>query len=82
MRHKRRKVGSFANNHTHRKLVGLKGGRVIYTVLPTGLKLPAGRHKITLANPELEISTTIVVVIKKGQTIKRFVDLKKEGVQH
>jgi len=47
-----------------------------------GLKLPAGRHKITLVNPELEISTTIVVVIKKGETIKRFVDLKKEGVQH
>jgi hypothetical protein len=47
-----------------------------------GLKLPAGRHKITLVNPELEISTTIVVKIKRGETIKRFVDLKKEGVQH
>jgi hypothetical protein len=47
-----------------------------------GLKLVAGRHKITLVNPELEISTTIVVVIKRGATVKRFVDLKKEGIQH
>ncbi|MFC1654863.1 PEGA domain-containing protein, partial [Myxococcota bacterium] len=47
-----------------------------------GLKLSVGKHKITLVNPELEISKTIVVVVKKGETIKRFVDLKEEGVQH
>ena len=54
----------------------------VTTPTVNGLRLPAGRHKITLVNPELEISTTIVVVIKRGETIKRFVDLKKEGVQH
>jgi hypothetical protein len=54
----------------------------VTTPTVNGLKLLAGRHKITLVNPELEISTTIVVVIKKGETIKRFVDLKKDGVQH
>jgi serine/threonine-protein kinase len=59
-------------------------GRDTGITTPTvdGLRLTAGRHKVTLVNPELEISKTIVVVIKKGETVKRFVDLKKEGVQH
>jgi hypothetical protein len=47
-----------------------------------GLWLAVGRHKITLVNPELEISKTIVIVVKKGETVKRFVDLQREGVQH
>lgn len=59
-------------------------GRDTGITTPTvdGLKLSVGRHKITLVNPELEISTEIVVEVKRGETIKRFVDLKKEGVQH
>jgi hypothetical protein len=59
-------------------------GRDTGITTPTvdGLRLAVGRHKITLVNPELEISKTIVVVIKKGETVKKFVDLKKEGVQH
>jgi serine/threonine protein kinase len=59
-------------------------GRDTGITTPTvdGLRLTVGKHKITLVNPELEISKTIVVVVKKGETVKRFVDLKKEGVQH
>ncbi len=59
-------------------------GRDSGVTTPTvdGLRLPAGRHRITLVNPELEISKTIVVVVKRGETVKKFVDLKKEGVQH
>ena len=54
----------------------------ITTPTVDGLKLTVGRHRIMLVNPELEISKTIVVVIRKGETVKKFVDLKKEGVQH
>jgi serine/threonine-protein kinase len=59
-------------------------GRDTGVTTPTvgGIRLPVGRHKITLVNPELEISKTIVLEIKLGETLKRFVDLKKEGVQH
>ena len=54
----------------------------ITTPTVNGLRLTVGKHKITLVNPGLEISKTIVVVIRKGETVKKFVDLKKEGVQH
>jgi serine/threonine protein kinase len=59
-------------------------GRDSGVTTPTvdGLRLTVGKHKITLVNPELEISKTIVVVIKRGETVKKFVDLRKEGVQH
>jgi len=47
-----------------------------------GLRLRAGKHAITLTNPELELSYTFELNLKKDQVVKRFVDLRSQGVQH
>jgi hypothetical protein len=46
------------------------------------LKLPEGRHLLTLVNPELELTVTAEIVVRKGELLKRFFDLRKEGKQH
>ncbi|NMB74522.1 MAG: protein kinase [Myxococcales bacterium] len=47
----------------------------------SGLALPAGRHRVTLVNPALELTATFEVDILRGQVTKRFVDLAREGRQ-
>lgn len=42
-----------------------------------GLRLPAGRHKVTLENPVYAISRTIDVDIRPQAETRRFVDLMK-----
>ncbi len=58
-------------------------GRDTGVTTPTisGLVLPAGRHRVTLVNPALELSATFEVDIQRGQVTKRFVDLAREGKQ-
>jgi hypothetical protein len=47
----------------------------------SGLALPAGRHRVTLINPALELTVTFEVDVRRGQVTKRFVDLGREGKQ-
>jgi serine/threonine-protein kinase len=58
-------------------------GRDTGVTTPTvaGLRLPAGRHRVELHNPELELGASFEVEIQAGETVKRFVDLRREGVQ-
>ncbi len=58
-------------------------GRDIGVTTPTvePLRLPAGRHRVELYNPELELDAAFEVEIRAGETLKRFVDLRREGVQ-
>jgi len=54
----------------------------ITTPTVDGIRLPAGRHRVMLTNPKLELSLTFSVKIEKNRRFKRFVDLRREGVQH
>jgi serine/threonine protein kinase len=54
----------------------------ITTPTVDGIKLKAGKHKITLINPKLELSYSFKIDIKKDEEIKRFFDLRKVGTQH
>jgi hypothetical protein len=47
-----------------------------------GIKLKAGRHRVTLINPDMELTHTFRITVKKDAEIKRFVDLRKDGIQH
>lgn len=42
-----------------------------------GLRLPAGRHQVSLENPVYGISRTIAVDIRPQAETRRFVDLTK-----
>ncbi|HUU03726.1 MAG TPA: serine/threonine-protein kinase [Myxococcota bacterium] len=59
-------------------------GRDTGVTTPTvdGIRLPSGRHRVRLENPGLELSLTFSLRIAKNQKIKRFVNLRREGVQH
>jgi serine/threonine protein kinase len=72
----------FLNSEPWAKVIidGKDSGVTTPTV--NGLKLRAGRHSIKLINPEVELSYTFYVTLKKDEVVKRFVDLKRDGVQH
>ncbi|MBW1809523.1 MAG: serine/threonine protein kinase [Deltaproteobacteria bacterium] len=72
----------FINSEPWAKVIidGKDSGVTTPTV--NGLKLKAGRHRIKLINPEVELSYTFFVTLKKDEVVKRFVDLKRDGVQH
>jgi hypothetical protein len=61
----------------------LVDGRDTGVTTPTveGLRLPAGRRRITLVNPGLELTYSFTVEVRKDEVVKRFIDLRKEGVQ-
>ncbi|MFC1611480.1 serine/threonine protein kinase [Myxococcota bacterium] len=46
-----------------------------------GLRLPAGAHRITLLNPERELTLSVSIQVDRDQVIKRFFDLDRDGVQ-
>lgn len=48
-------------------------GRVLGVTPLRGVHLPAGTHRLRLENSELGTSTTVVVEIKPGQSVSRFV---------
>ncbi len=72
----------FINSEPWAKVIidGKDSGVTTPTV--NGLKLRAGRHHIKLINPEVELSYTFFVTLKKDEVVKRFIDLKRDGVQH
>jgi len=42
-----------------------------------GVKLPAGRHRLRLTNPQIGVEKTISVTIRPGKTSKLFRKLKR-----
>jgi hypothetical protein len=48
-------------------------GRVLGVTPLRGVHLPAGTHQLRLENSELGTSQTVVVEIKPGQSVSRFV---------
>jgi serine/threonine-protein kinase len=54
----------------------LLGGKLLGTTPLVRVPLPPGKHVLTLQNPELGKSTSYVVEIKSGATLKRMVGLE------
>ena len=50
-------------------------GKPIGTTPQVGIVLEAGRHTVTLTNPEFGLERVITVQITAGQTLTRSVDL-------
>jgi len=40
-----------------------------------GVALPAGRHKVRVRNPQLDVSRTLFVEIRAGEVTRQLVDL-------
>jgi len=61
----------------------LVDGRDTGATTPTveGLRLRAGRHSITLVNPELELRLDAEVELDRDEVLKRFFDLRRDGQQ-
>lgn len=53
------------------------GKRKLGTTPITGVRLPAGVHRLTLKNPELGISKTIAVTVEAGRTVTVFREIAK-----
>ena len=82
-RPKRRGKGSLFLNSEPWAEITIDGRETgITTPTVEGLKLPVGRHTVTLTNPQLELSYSFQVSVQKDKVIKKFVDLRREGVQH
>ncbi len=53
------------------------GKRKLGTTPITGVRLPAGVHRLTLKNPELGIAKTIAVTVEAGRTVTVFREIAK-----